>query len=168
MQKMTAKVDRQTTSLLDFTFWSNVVVILLVVVINTINFIRISKGLTAFVTAAAPEMLLMISFALALYLGYGCLTALAIKKRLRAVYITLDDAGVSGLSLSNPTSNAAGEPFALSYGEICSISVVDIPVTKKHVAPSLKMETAEHAFIVPAPEKLKELVQLIADHMTAK
>ncbi|MBA4347950.1 MAG: hypothetical protein C0413_03765 [Clostridiales bacterium] len=167
MQKITVRADRQVTSLLDFAFWSNVVVVLAVITINIINFLRMSSGQPAFVTAVAPEMFVMISFALALYLGFKCLTTRATKKRLSAVFVTLDDAGISGLCLPNPTSSKEGETFMVTYGEIRTVSVEDVAVTKKHVAPSLKLETAERTYIVPAPEGINELIRLIADQMTA-
>ena len=39
MNKITAKVDRQTTILLDFMFWSNALVLAFIVVINVITFV---------------------------------------------------------------------------------------------------------------------------------
>lgn len=168
MQQMRVKADRQVTSLLDFTFWSDLIVILAIVGINIVNILRASSGQSALVTAAEPELVLIVSFALVLYLGYGCVQALSIKSRMNRVFVSLDEAGVSGLSLPNPTNGIPGEAFSVSYSEITSVSVEELSITKKHVAPSLKLEAGEEVYHVPAPEKLKEIVQQIAERMTAK
>ena len=165
---MTVKADRQTTSLLDFTCWSNVAVILAIVVINIINLSRAKTAQGALVTAAAPELVMIVSFALVLYLGYGCYTALATKRRLSRVFVSLDEAGVSGVALPHPTTGEAGEAFSIPFAEIRSVSIEEIAITRKHMAPSLRLETDERAYHVPAPERLKELVREIADRMTAK
>ena len=168
MQKMTAKVDRQTTLLLDITFWSNALVLLFIVVINIINLTRVNFGQTALLTTASPQLVLLVSFAITLYLGYNCFFALATKRRLSGVSVTIDEMGVTGFSMPNPTTNETGELFLVSFSQIETVSIVEIAITKKHMAPSLKIETAERAFYIPAPEGLKELVREIAEQMTAK
>ena len=168
MQKVTATVDRQTTVLLDITFWSNAAVLLFIVVINVINLTRANLGQTALLTTASPQLVLIVSLAIVLYLGYNCFSVLSTKRRLSGVSVTIDEAGVSGLSMPNPTTSEKAEAFSALYAQIESVSISEIAITKKHMAPSLKIETAERAYYVPAPEKLKELVQMIADQMTAK
>ena len=168
MQKITAKVDRQATVLLDIMFWSNIIVLLFIVVINAINLVRVNLGQTALLTTASPSLVLLVSFAIVLYLGYNCFSSLAIKKRLNGVSVTLDEAGVSGLSLPSPTTSEKAEPFSVPFSQIETVSISEISITKKHMAPSLKIETAARAYYVPAPEGLKELVRTIADQMGAK
>ena len=168
MNQITAKVDRQTTILLDFMFWSNVLVLAFIVVINVINFARVNLGQKALLTTASPQLVLLVSFAIVLYLGYNCYNALAIKRRLVGVSVTLDNSGVSGLSLPSPTTNEKAEPFSVPFSQIETVSIVEIAITKKHMAPSLKIETDANAFYIPAPEGLKELVRTIADQMGAK
>lgn len=168
MPNMRVKADRQVTSLLDFMFWSDLVVILAIVGLNIVNILRANGTQGAMITAAEPELVLIVSFALVLYLGYGCFNALSIKRRLGRVYASLDETGVSGVSLPNPMSGIAGEAFTVFYEKIVSVSIEEVAITKKHVAPSLKLETDEQVYIVPAPERLKEAVQQIAERMTAK
>ena len=168
MQKITAKVDRQATVLLDIMFWSNIIVLLFIVVINAINLVRVNLGQTALLTTASPSLVLLVSFAIVLYLGYNCFSSLAIKKRLNGVSVTLDEAGVSGLSLPSPTTSEKAEPFTVPFSQIETVSISEISITRKHTAPSLKIETAERAYYIPAPEGLKELVRAIADQMGAK
>ena len=168
VQKITAKVDRQATVLLDITFWSNAVVLLFIVVINVINLARVNRGQTALLTTASPQLVLIVSLAIVVYLGYNCFSALSTKRRLRIVSVTVDEEGITGLSLPNPTTNEMGELFLVSFSQIETVSIVEIAITKKHMVPSLKIETAERAFYIPAPEGLKELVRKIADQMTAK
>ncbi len=168
MQKITAKVDRQATSLLDFTFWSNIVVLAFITGVNIVNFNRASTEQGALLAAASPNLVLIVSLALILYMGYGCYGALSTKNRLHRVVLAMDDAGVSGVSLPNPTKNEQGEAFSISFDQIYSVSIVDIAITKKHTAPSLKIESVECAYFVPAPEGLKEIVRLIAERMPAK
>jgi hypothetical protein len=168
MPNMRVKADRQVTSLLDFMFWSDLAVILAIVGLNIVNILRANGTQGAMITAAEPELVLIISFALVLYLGYGCFNALSIKRRLGRVYVSLDETGVSGVSLPNPMSGIAGEAFTVFYEKIVSVSIEEVAITKKHVAPSLKLETDEQVYIVPAPEHLKEIVQQIAERMTAK
>ena len=168
MNQITAKVDRQTTILLDFMFWSNALVLAFIVVINAINLARVNLGQTALLTTASPQLVLLVSFAIVLYLGYNCYNALAIKRRLVGVSVTLDNSGVSGLSLPSPTTNEKAEPFSVPFSQIETVSISEISITRKHMAPSLKIETAERAYYVPAPEGLKELVRTIADQMGTK
>ena len=168
MPNMRVKADRQATSLLDFMFWSDLVVILVVVGINVANILRANSASGALVTAAEPELVLIVSFALVLYLGYGCIQALAIKNRLKRVFVSLDETGVKGFSLPNPTTGVPGEEFSLPYSAITAVSVEELAITKKHVAPSLKLESSELSYHVPAPEQLKEIVQQIAERMTVK
>ena len=168
MNKITAKVDRQTTILLDFMFWSNALVLAFIVVINAINLARVNMGQKALLTTASPQLVLLVSFAIILYLGFNCFNALAIKRRLVGVSVSLDESGVSGFSLPSPTTNEKAEPFAVPFSQIETVSITEVAITKKHMAPSLKIETAERAYYVPAPEGLKELVRTIADQMGAK
>lgn len=168
MQKITARVDRQATVLLDFMFWSNAFVMLFIAVINAINLTRVNHGQTALLTTASPSLVLLVSLAITLYLAYNCFSSLATKRRLFAVTIMIDELGVSGFSLPNPTTSEKGELFFTSFSQIESVSIVEISITKKHMAPSLKIETDENAYYIPAPEGLKELVRTIADQMGAK
>ncbi|MDD4311137.1 MAG: hypothetical protein PHW41_01485 [Eubacteriales bacterium] len=168
MKNITAKVDRQATMLLDLTFWSNAVVLLFIVVINVINLARVSLGQTALLTTASPQMVLLVSFAIILYLGYNSFNALAIKRRLLGVSFTMDETGVTGTSLPNPAISEQGETFSVPFSQIVEVSIVEVSITRKHTAPSLKIETAERAYYVPAPEGLKELVREIAEQMGAK
>ena len=168
MQKITARVDRQATVLLDFMFWSNIFVLLFIVVVNAVNFARVNIGQTALLTTASPSLVLLVSLAIILYLAYNCFSSLAIKKRLNRVSVTVDEAGITGLSLPSPMTNDKGELFLVSFSQIETVSIVEIAITKKHMAPSLKIETAEYAFYIPAPEGLKELVRTIADQMGTK
>ena len=168
MPRKTAKVDRQVTILLDIMFWSNAVVLLFIAVINAINLSRVNSGQTALITTATPSLVLVVSFAIVMYLGYNCFSSLATKRRLSGVSVTIDEAGVSGLSLPNPTTGEQGEAFSIPYAQISEVSIVEVSITKKHTAPSLKIEAGERAYYVPAPEGLKELVREIADQMTGK
>ncbi len=168
MQKLTAKVDRQATSLLDLTLGSNVIVILIIIGINIVNVVRANGTEGALVNAASPGLVVIASLALVLYLGYGCLGAFMTRRRLGNVFVSLDDAGVSGVSLPNPMTNEQGEAFSILYTQIQSVSVDGVAITKKHTALSLKMESDGHTYVVPAPEGLKEIVRLIAERMTVK
>ena len=168
MQKITAKVDRQATSLLDITLGSNVIVILIIIGINIVNLVRANSTEGALVNAAPPGLVMIVSLALVLYLAYGCWGAFSTRRRLGKVFVSLDDAGVSGVSLPNPTSAEQAEAFSIPYAQISSVSVDGVALTRKHTVLSLKIESGERAYHVPAPEGLKELVKQIADQMTAK
>ena len=133
-----------------------------------LNLTRANTAQGALVSVAEPQLVLIVSLALILYLGYGCYTALATKKRFADVFVTLDEARVSGFSLPHPATGERGEAFSASYDDIVSISLVEVAVTKKHVAPALKIETEENSFVVPAPERVKELVNQIAERMKQK
>jgi len=168
MEKITAKVDRQATSLLDITIGSNLIVILIIIGINIVNLVRANSAEGALLSAASPNLVIIVSLALVLYLLYGCWGAFSTRRRLGKVFVSIDDSGVSGVSLSNPTTAERSEEFSVPFSQIQSVSVDGVALTKKHTVLSLKLETAERAYYVPAPEGLKELVQLIADHMTTK
>ena len=113
MQQIRAKADRQVTSLLDFTFWSDLIVILAIVGINIVNILRANSGQSALVTAAEPELVLIVSFALVLYLGYGCVQALSIKSRMNRVFMRLVVVlGSSPLPRLSGLSYLAGIPSA--------------------------------------------------------
>lgn len=168
MQSITAKADKQTTSLFDFMFWSDVVVILAIVGLNIVNLSRANTAQGALVSVAEPQLVFIVSLALIMYLCYGCYTALATKKRFGNVFVTLDDAGVSGYSLPHPATGERGEAFTASYDDIVSVSLIEVAVSRKHIAPALKIETEENSFVVPAPERVKELVNQIAERMKQK
>ena len=149
-------------------FWSNIVVILAIVGLNILNFVRANTPQGALVSLAEPQLVFIVSVALILYLGYGCYTARSSKKRFGNVFVALDETGVSGYSLPRPATGESGEAFTIEYGDIVSVSIAEVAVTKKHVAPALKIETADKSFVVPAPADIKTLVNQIAEHMTAK
>ncbi len=165
-QQTTAKVDRQATGLLDISFWSNIVVMVLIIGITAVNFFRAQTAQGALLSNASPELVLIVSAALVLYLGYGCFTVMTTKLRLNQAYISIDQAGVSGCSLEKPMMREPGEPFTAAFGEIRSVSIVGVPITKKHVAASLKIETADRSYVVPAPEGLHDLVNTLSERMT--
>ena len=142
MQETTAKVDRQATSLLDITLGSNVIVILIIIGINIVNLVRANSGQGALVNAAAPGLVVIVSLALVLYLLYG-------------------------MSLSNPTTGEQPQPFSVPFAQIRSVGMDGVALTKKHTVLALKLETEDRAYFVPAPEGLKELVQLISDNMVS-
>lgn len=168
MEKMTRRVDRQATSLLDMTFWSNLVVILLIIILNIVNLIRSGLMLASNSTIASPQLVILVSLALIVYMGYICYSALMTKQRLKNVIISVDDAGVTGFSLPNPTMNVPGEAFSIGYNQIRSISIEGVAITKKHTALSLKIETDEQVYIVPAPTGINELAQAIEERFPVK
>ncbi|NLI55074.1 MAG: hypothetical protein GX417_12260 [Clostridiales bacterium] len=164
--KKTAAVDRQASSLLDITFWSNIFVILVLVGINAFNIARAGTEQGALITAASPVLVLIASLALAVWMGYACVDAMKTKRWLIKVGITLDESGVSGYALENPSLGKAGEPFSLRYSELRHVGVVEAAITKKHSFPSLKLSTADRSYIIPAPDGLDELIREISDRMT--
>ncbi len=168
MEKMTRRVDRQATSLLDMTFWSNLIVILLIIILNIVNLIRSGLSQAAGSTIASPQLVILVSLALIVYMGYVSFNAMMTKKRLKGVVITVDDAGVTGYSMPNPTTNVPGEAFSIGYDQIRSISIEGVSISKKHVALSLKIETEEDVYVVPAPEGLNELAQTIEERFPVK
>ena len=168
MKECTASVDRQATMLLDMTFWSSVVVIVLLLTVNTVNMLRARAGGEPLISLAAPDLILIASLAICVWLAFGGVHALAIKKRLSRVCVTCSEEGVSGVSMPNPSSDEAGEPFSLAYREIRSVASVDIPLTKRQQVPSLQLKDDQRCYIVPAPEGLPELMRLIADRMSSR
>ena len=168
MEGISVKVDRQATSLIDISFWSNLAIVLLLAVANFVNFTQAATAKGPLFTFAAPELILIASAALALWLAYNCAGLLAAKARLSKVRVALDENGVSGYALENPTLPQTGEPFSVSYESIRYVGVIDVPITKKHSAASLKVATDERGYVVPAPQNLQELVRRIADRMPAE
>ena len=61
MPNLRVKADRNATSLLDFMFWSDLIVILVIVGVNIANILRANSGQGALVTAAEPELVLIVS-----------------------------------------------------------------------------------------------------------
>ncbi len=168
MQTKTYQVDRQTTSLLDISFWSNIAIIVLLAVVNFVNYARTNVGKEAIVNFASPSFVLILSVALALWLAYGCYTYLMTKKRLLLTSITLAESGVTGMALANPTTNETGINFQLQYSEIKFVGIVDVAITKKHNVLSLKLATEKQEYIIPSPQELQEIVRTISDKMTGE
>ena len=166
MQKFTASVDRQATILLDMSFWSSIVVIVLLMIVNTVNLLRASAGGEPLISLASPDLILIASLAICVWLAFGGVRALMTKKRLSRVCVTCSETGVSGVSLPNPSMGDSGEPFSLAYQEIRSVGSVEVSLTKRQQVPSLQLKDDQRCYIVPAPEGLPELVRLIADRMT--
>ncbi|MCE5188936.1 MAG: hypothetical protein LLF75_07115 [Eubacteriales bacterium] len=167
MQKTTAGVDRQATILLDMTFWSNMVVIVLLIIVNTINMIRAGSNTEPLISMASPELVLIASLALCVWMAFAGGSALATKRRLSRVHISCSEDGVEGVSMPNPANGDSGEAFSLSYHAIRFVGVVEVPITKKHMVPSLGMKDDQRSYIVPAPENLQELVRSLTERMTA-
>ena len=166
MKEHTASVDRQATMLLDISFWSSMLVILLLLVINTVNMLRARAGGEPLISLASPDLILIASLAICVWLTFGGVRAMATKKRLSRVCVTCTELGVSGVSLPNPSAGDSGEPFSLPYGEIRFVGLVEVALTKRHQVPSLQLKDEQRCYIVPAPEGLAELIRLIADRMT--
>lgn len=167
MQQTTAKVDRQATSLLDMSFWSNLAVMVLLLVVNAVNLLRVDAGAEPLIAMASPEMVMIFSLALCVWLAYGCYGVLSTRRRLSRVYVTCSESGVEGVSLPNPVVRDAGEPFSLAYAQIKFVGVAEAPLTKKQNVPSLKLGDGQKSYLVPAPEGLEQLIRLIAERMTA-
>ena len=90
MQKLTAKVDRQATSLLDLTLGSNVIVILIIIGINIVNVVRSNGTQGALVNAASPGLVVIASCSVLMApLGAKAAHALPVKKLKRAFACTL-------------------------------------------------------------------------------
>lgn len=167
MQKLTASVDRQATMLLDLSFWSSAVVMVLLLAVNAVNMLRAGAGGEPLISLASPDLVLIVSLALCVWLAYSAVGALATRKRLSRVCVSCSEQGVSGVSMPNPSSGDKGEPFSLLYEEIRFVGSVEIPFTKKHQVPSLKLKDDQRSYIVPAPEGLPEIVRLISERMKA-
>ncbi len=165
MKQINAVVDRQATSLLKISFWSNIVVIGLIAVLNTVNLIRAGMGMKPLISVISPGFVLVGSLALIVWMGFGCVEFLTIRQRLGNVRVLLDDIGISGVSLANPMVREDGERFSISYADVRFAGIIDVPITKKHNVPSLKIATAERAYIIPAPENLREIQRMIAERM---
>ena len=165
MNKINAVADKQATSLLTISFWSNIAVMALIVTANAVNYIRIGAGRDPLIGMIRPEFLLVISLALIVWMAFGCFEFLAIKKRLGRVRVMLDDIGISGFALANPTTREDGERFSVAYSDVHFAGIVDVPISKKHTAPSLKIATSERAYVVPALENLREIERIISERM---
>lgn len=168
MQSRTASVDRQATMLLDMTFWSSVVVIVLLLIVNTVNMLRAGSGGEPLISLASPDLILIVSLAICVWLAFGGGQALATKKRLARVSVTCSDLGLSGISMPDPANGSEGEPFSLPYGDIRFVGSVEIPFTKRHMVPSLKLKDDQRTYIVPAPEGLPEIIRFISDQIKAQ
>lgn len=165
MQQTTAQVDKQVKSLFDLSFWSSIAVIILVIVSNFVNYYRTESMQQPLVSGASPMLVLVISILLILWLIYGCVGNIIAKKRLVQAFITVDDAGVSGYSLANPTTPAEGESFSLTYEQIQSVDVIAVAITRKHSAPALRITTAEKQYVIPAIENISEIFKLVSEHI---
>lgn len=165
MQKNTYSVDRQAISLLDITFWSNVVVIALLFAINAVNFSRAAAGGETLVKIASPELIAIISAVLAVWMGVSCFTAMRVKARLKNVFIRLSETGVSGVSIPEPMSNKKGTAFEIAYGDITEIRIAEMHITTKSTVSSLRIVCGKQEYDIPAPEHLQELMELLSDRI---
>ena len=165
MQKINSRVDRQATSLLDIMFWSNIVVIALLAVINAVNFYRVGSGGEALVKIASPEIIGVASALLVCYLVYGCVRAMLTRARLNRVFLRVLETGLEGLSLPEPMTSKKGKRFSVPFLEITEVSTVLVAISKKHEVPSLKIGCVEQIYIVPAPENLREIITTMSEQM---
>ena len=165
MQPSIYKVDKQIRSLFDLSFWSSIAVIILIAVSNFVNYFRIGAQQTPLVNGASPQLVLVVSIGLVLWMVYGCVGNVLAKRRLVKAYVSLDEAGVSGHAIANPTLREVGEAFSLSYAQILSVDAVAIAITKKHSAPALRLKTAEREYIIPALENISEIIRLLSERI---
>lgn len=168
MEKITVRVDRQATSLLDISFWSNIVVILIIIGINAVNLLRGGTAQSSTSSSATPQLVIIVSLGLILYMGYISYSSLMTKRRLNKVFVSVDDSGVSGVSLPNPMMAQEGVSFSVPFSQIQSVSLDGAALTKKHTALSLKLEADGQTYVIPAPERLKEIETIISEHLTQK
>lgn len=165
MLPFTARVDRQIKSLFDLSFWSSIAVIILIAVSNFVNFFRVNAKQTPLVNGVSPNLVLIVSILLILWFIYGCVGNVLDKRRLVRAFVTLDDAGVSGYAIANPTLQGDGEDFSLTYGQIVSVDAIAVAITKKHSAPALRLKTLEREYIVPALENISEIIKLVSERI---
>lgn len=165
MQKNTYSVDRQATSLLDITFWSNIVVIALLIAINAVNFSRAAAGGETLVKIASPELIAIISAVLAIWMGVSCFTAMRVKARLKNVFIRLSETGVSGVSMPEPMNNKKGTAFEVTYKDITGIRATETHVTTKSTVSSLRIVCGDREYDIPSPEHMQELMEILADRI---
>jgi len=165
MKTIQSRVSKQATSLLDITFWSNLVVIALIVVINVINLLRASAQQGNLIEIASPEFVVVVSVILCVWMGVRALSAIFTKRRLGSVYISLTETGVEGVSMPEPMSGRKGESFSLAYREITEVHRVEVPITRRNPVPSLRIGNSEESYTIPAPEQMDELIRLISAQM---
>ena len=165
MEKAVVHIDRQATSLLGITLWSNIIVSVLLLFVNAVNLYRAETESELLISFASPEMVFLISLALCVWMIFGCVGVIATKRRIEKVFLSWSDEGVEGISMPDPISKRMGEPFQLKFSEIRFVGITEIPLTKRGTVPSLKICNDEKVYIVPAPEKLDEIVKMISDHM---
>lgn len=160
-----SKVDRQATSLLDITFWSNVVVTAALVVINIVNIQREATGGEELIQIASPGLVIIVSAALGVWMITRAVSALVTKKRLKSVSIAVTESGVTGVSMPEPMTKKKPERFSIDFTDIREAGTVEIAITKKTNVPALKIGGAEEAYTIPAPERMKEILNIILERM---
>lgn len=165
MKEIKSRVSKQATSLLDITFWSNLVVILLVVVINAINLIRYNAQEGRLIEIASPEFVVVASVILCAWMAVRAFSAIITKKRLKGVYVSVTETGVEGVSMPEPMTGRKGEPFSLAFHEITDVHRVEVPITKRNPVPSLRVGNGEASYTIPSPEQMDELILLITERM---
>lgn len=165
MQPVTARVDRQIKSLFDLSLWSSIAVIILIAVSNFVNNYRIKAQQDPIVTGVSPNLVLVVSVLLVLWFVYGCVGNVLDKRRLVRAFVTLDDAGVSGHAIANPTHRDDGEEFSLSYDQIIAVDAIAVAITKKHSAPALRLKTLDREYVIPALENISDLIKRISEHI---
>lgn len=168
MEKITVRVDRQATSLLDVSFWSNLVVILVIIGINGVNLFRAGTEQAATGSISTPQLVILVSLGLIVYMGFISYSSMMTKRRLNKVFLSIDDSGVSGVSLPSPMLAKEGVSFSVPFSQIQSVSLDGTALTKKHTALSLKLEADGQMYVIPAPERLKEIESIISEHLAEK
>lgn len=158
-------VDRQATSLLDITFWSNIVVIVVVIVINIVNIYREGIGGERLIAIASPMFVVIVSVALCVWMAVSAVSAAVTKKRLKRVYVAVTQSGIEGVSMPEPMTNKKPKRFSVEFGDLREARTVEVSITKKNVVPSLKIGNAVTSYTVPAPERLREILTLLLEHM---
>jgi hypothetical protein len=161
--KLKSNVDRQATSLLDITFWSNIVVIAVVIGINIVNIVREGTGGERVISFASPEFVLILSTALCVWMLARAISALVTKRRLKTVFLAVSDDGIAGVSMPEPMTNKQEKRFSVAFDQVCEVRTVEVAITKKHNVPSLKIGTADEWFIIPVPERLQEIVAMLSE-----
>ncbi len=163
--KIKSRVDRQATSLLDITFWSNIVVIAVVIGINIVNIMREDSGGEQLIAFASPEFVMIISTALCIWMLVRAISALVTKNKLKGVFIAVLDDVIEGVSMPEPMTTKQAKHFSVAFDQVCEARTVEVAITKKHDVPSLKIGTADESFTIPAPEHLREILNLIIERM---
>lgn len=166
MEPFHFQVDKQVLTQIKISKWSNLVCIGLLAYITISDFVRAQKP---DYDGISPEIVLMITFFLAVYFMIRFFEARRSANQVINVHLTVTEDTAEGVCVSRAMARDRefpnGRPFKIGLEEITGISIGSSQILKRETTPTLIIECGENLYQLPGldqPDQAKLVLQRLS------